>query len=284
MVRKSATLVLLLLIGTSLWAADRDVSIASVVVSAGKPWPWVIYITGSPEALGHIKCVQYLLEPSFPNASRTICSRGSEERPFQSSGTTWGQFKLSATVTFDDGSVQHLHYVLNPENVNQPSVSPDTTRVAPSYPPSRKPEVLRFGEVNDHLYRGGAVSQSALKELKAMKVTKIIDLREPGHGTNKERAWTEALGMQFDNSSLRSDRVPTVEEIRRLLVKLNSSKSEIIYAHDWEGKDRIGVVIACYRIQYDRWTTGDALKEAQTFGLSNSGMIEFIKRFSALAP
>jgi YEATS family len=101
---------ILLLIGTSLWAADRNVSIASVAVGAGKPWQWTVFIKGTPDVLAHIKCVQYALDSSFPNPSRTICDRGTEERPFSSNGTTWGPFKLSATVTFDDGTVQQYQY------------------------------------------------------------------------------------------------------------------------------------------------------------------------------
>jgi len=115
MARSGAAVVLWLLIVTSLWAADREVSIASVAVGAGKPWQWTVFIQGTPDALAHVKCVRYVLDPSFPNPSRTVCSRGPEDRPFASSGTTWGPFKLLATVTFDDGNVQGLQYSLNPE-------------------------------------------------------------------------------------------------------------------------------------------------------------------------
>jgi hypothetical protein len=59
-----------------------------------------------------------MLDPSFPNPFRTVCNRGAEDRPFPSSGTTWGPFKLSATVTFDDGNVQQLQYNLNPQEGN----------------------------------------------------------------------------------------------------------------------------------------------------------------------
>jgi YEATS family len=115
---RNSVILILLLIGTSLWAADRDVSIASVVDGPGKPWQWTIFIKGAPDALAHIKCVQYVLDPSFPNRSRTVCDRGTEDRPFPSTGTTWSPFKLSATVTFDDGNVQQFQYILNPQEGN----------------------------------------------------------------------------------------------------------------------------------------------------------------------
>jgi hypothetical protein len=65
----SLVLVLLLLIGTWLWAADRDVSIAGVTQGNGKPWQWTIFVKGAPDTLSQIKCVQYELDPSFPNPS-----------------------------------------------------------------------------------------------------------------------------------------------------------------------------------------------------------------------
>jgi hypothetical protein len=101
---------------------DHDVSIASVAVGSARPWQWTVFIKGTSDALAHVKCVQYVLDKSFPNPSRTVCNRGAEDRPFASSGTTWGQFDLSATVAFDDGETHQLHYTLNPQKSSLPDV------------------------------------------------------------------------------------------------------------------------------------------------------------------
>ncbi len=121
MVPRRAVLGIFVLIGMTLWATDHDVSIASVAVGA-KPWQWTVFIKGTSEALGHVRCVQYALDPSFPNPRRTVCSRGTEDRPFPSSGSTWGPFTLSATVTFDDEKVQELQYTLDPRVTSLPDV------------------------------------------------------------------------------------------------------------------------------------------------------------------
>ena len=113
MASNRAALISLLVIGTSLRATDHDVSIASVAVGA-KPWQWTVFLKGTPDALAHVSCVQYVLDPSFPNPHRTVCERGVPDRPFATSGVTWGRFNLSATVTFDDKKVQQLQYTLNP--------------------------------------------------------------------------------------------------------------------------------------------------------------------------
>jgi hypothetical protein len=122
MLPKCMVLVLLMLIGPSLWAADHDVSIASISVPVDKRWDWTLFIKGTPDALTHVSCVGYVLEPSFPNRSRTVCNRGDEEQPFNTKGTTWGPFKLTATVTFDDKTVQELQYTLNPQQARLPDV------------------------------------------------------------------------------------------------------------------------------------------------------------------
>jgi YEATS family len=118
MARSSLNLLMLLLINASLWATDHDLSIASVVIGT-KPWQWTVFLSGTSEALAHVKCVQYKLEPSFPNPSRTVCSRGAEDHPFSSSGTTWGAFNLSALVTFDDRKQQEFAYTMDPQQEHQ---------------------------------------------------------------------------------------------------------------------------------------------------------------------
>jgi hypothetical protein len=133
MARSATVLFSLVLIGTSLWAADHDVSIASATVSSGGVWQWTIFLSGSSDALTHVKCVQYVLDPSFPDPYRTVCNRGAEDRPFLTSGMTWGPFKLSATVTFDDKTVQQLQYTVNPQATAQ---SPPTTLLAKGWQPA----------------------------------------------------------------------------------------------------------------------------------------------------
>ena len=108
----------LLTVVASLTAADHNVSIASVAVG-GKPWQWTVFIHGTPDALAHVRCVQYSLDPTFPNPHRTVCDRGARDRPFASNGATWAQFSLSATVIFDDKKEQHVQYKLDPQAVEQ---------------------------------------------------------------------------------------------------------------------------------------------------------------------
>ena len=111
---------LLPIMGGALLAADHNVSIAGVATGSGNgQWKWTVFLKGSAEAIGHLRCVQYMLGAGFPDPSRTVCERGSPDQPFSTGGVTWGSFGLSATVVFDDKTTAQLKYNLNPQAVAQ---------------------------------------------------------------------------------------------------------------------------------------------------------------------
>ena len=144
--------------------------------------------------------------------------------------------------------------------------------------------VRNFGEVNDHLYRGGEPTQRALEELAALHVALVIDLREPGEKTKLEQQMVEAQKMKYLNIPFSAFHAPTEDQIRRVLWLLVNGDSQRIFLHCWRGKDRTGTVIACYRIQHDGWDNRKALAEAHKYGMSftERGMRSYILHFSPL--
>ena len=131
------------------------------------------------------------------------------------------------------------------------------------------PHVRNFGEVNDHLYRGGEPSFAGLQELAADGVKLVIDLREKGEATNLERAQVQELGMSYANLPLRPFSAPTEGQMEQALSLLFQSSSQTVFIHCRRGKDRTGTVIACYRMEHDRWTNRKALEEAHEYGMSS---------------
>lgn len=151
--------------------------------------------------------------------------------------------------------------------------------------------VRNFGEVNDHLYRGGEPTQRALEELAALHVSLVIDLREPGEKTKLEQQMVEAQRMKYVNIPMSGFHAPTGDQIRRVLWLLVNGDNQKIFVHCWRGKDRTGAVVACYRIQHDGWDSKKALGEAHQYGMSftERGMRSYILHFlpiplPALAP
>ncbi|HEY3938034.1 MAG TPA: tyrosine-protein phosphatase [Bryobacteraceae bacterium] len=146
------------------------------------------------------------------------------------------------------------------------------------------PHVRNFGEVNDHLYRGGEPSLVGLEELAAQGVKLVIDLRENGKATDFEKIQVKKLGMKYVNLPLRPFSAPTQGQMEQALSLLLQSNSQTVFVHCRRGKDRTGTVIACYRIEHDRWTNSKALEEAKEYGMSSieRAMRSYVAHFSPL--
>jgi YEATS family len=152
MCHNRSLLLSLLLISTALLASDDHViSVASTCAGNAKPWQWTVFLKGTPGVLAHVKCVQYVFDPSFPNPYRTVCSQREGALPFSSAGTTWGMFSLTAIVTFDDGTTQRLPYVLNPQNAVIPDVLSGRWRFIPERSQGQGAPYRIYTKVGDSL-------------------------------------------------------------------------------------------------------------------------------------
>lgn len=127
-------------------------------------------------------------------------------------------------------------------------------------------------------------TDEALRELKALGVNMIIDLREDGPGRWQEKQKAEQLGIRYANVPLSSMTAPTPAQIEQALGLILRDQQAKIYVHCLRGKDRTGTVIACYRIQHDGWDNQRALQEAKSYGMSHLeyAMQAFIRRFTPL--
>lgn len=128
--------------------------------------------------------------------------------------------------------------------------------------------IPNFHQVNDHVYRGGQPAPEAWPGLANMGVKTVIDLRrEDEHSTAAEAAAVAAAGMKYINVPMKGVVAPTNEQINTVLAALNSEGP--VFVHCKRGADRTGAVIACYRIQHDRWARQQALEEAKSFGMGS---------------
>lgn len=144
--------------------------------------------------------------------------------------------------------------------------------------------IRNFGTVNQNLFRGGTPTDEALLELKALGVSLVIDLREDSKGRLREKEQVEQLGMHYAHIPMRAMAAPRQAEIEQALALLLREQSAKIYLHCWRGKDRTGLVVACYRIQHDGWDSRRALAEAKEYGMSSleRSMQSFILHFTPL--
>lgn len=141
--------------------------------------------------------------------------------------------------------------------------------------------VRNFGQVNDHLFRGGEPTPEALKELHDMGVKMVIDLE--ARGTLAEKVEVEKLGLKYVNVPLHPLSAPKPAEMQYVLsLIVHGETANPIFVHCLRGKDRTGTVIACYRVQHDGWDNRRALNEAKSYGMSSfeRSMQSFILHFT----
>jgi len=144
--------------------------------------------------------------------------------------------------------------------------------------------IRNFGQVNGTLFRGGMPTDDALRELKALGVGLVIDLREEGNARQEEKRKVEELGIRYAHVPMRSLTAPRPADIQQVLSLILRESSAKVYVHCLRGKDRTGTVIACYRIQHDGWDNRRALAEAKDYGMSRLevAMQSFILHFTPL--
>ena len=144
-------------------------------------------------------------------------------------------------------------------------------------------EVPRLRRVDDHVYRGHQPNKAGFEELKKMGVRTVLDLRGGPIHEPRERKEVEALGMHYISMRLSGIWEPKDQQIAQILAVLEDSARWPIFIHCRRGDDRVGEVIACYRIAHDGWTNKRALDEARTDGISRFEplMRRYIRHFDA---
>jgi protein tyrosine/serine phosphatase len=145
--------------------------------------------------------------------------------------------------------------------------------------------VRNFEKVNEQVYRGGDPTAVGLTELGAMGIKVDLDLREASDATKVEKEQAEKLGMKYVNIPMKPFSAPTNDVLEHALALLGQARPGPVFVHCRRGKDRTGVVIACYRIQHDGWSNQQALDEAKKHGMSftEHGMRAYILRFKPVA-
>lgn len=121
----------------------------------------------------------------------------------------------------------------------------------------------RVYEIDGHIYRGREPGPHDYGELKRMGIRTILDLRGGPIHEPRDRKRAEAAGMQYISIRLSGLWEPHDWQIAKVLAVLEDPARWPIYVHCWRGSDRVGMVIACYRMHYDHWTNQQALAEAR---------------------
>lgn len=146
---------------------------------------------------------------------------------------------------------------------------------------ARYPELPNFHTVNERLYRGAQPRAGGVKRLAALGSNTIINLRADDEGSRREEKEARAVGLRYFNIPFRRLGRPTDEQIEQVLAIINAPENGRVFIHCQHGSDRTGTVIAVYRIAHDGWTSEEAKREANRYGMKvwQRGMKDFISDY-----
>jgi tyrosine-protein phosphatase SIW14 len=129
------------------------------------------------------------------------------------------------------------------------------------------PELPRFQQVSERLYRGAQPRDGGLGRLNELGINTIINLRGANKQTRAEEAEARALGLNYFNVELPKWGRPQDARVKRILEIIAAPENGRVLVHCRDGVDRTGMMVAIYRMTHEGWTSNDALSEAEFYGM-----------------
>lgn len=125
--------------------------------------------------------------------------------------------------------------------------------------------IKNFGTVREGLHRGAQPRPDEYRQLAALGVDAVVDLRDDPEPWAREAAGR--AGMRYTNIPLDDKAAPDDEDARRFLalVTRKLARGRALYVHCAGGRHRTGSMIAVYRIAVDGWTAEAAYAEMKAY-------------------
>jgi protein tyrosine phosphatase (PTP) superfamily phosphohydrolase (DUF442 family) len=159
------------------------------------------------------------------------------------------------------------------QNSSQPTVNHSLPRYVAGVPD--------FAQVTPHFLRGGQPTREGFDVLRKMGVEVVIDLRGE---RESERREVQRLGMQYVAIPWHCP-FPHDEKFARFLAVMRANSSRTVFVHCRLGDDRVGMMVAAYRMAEQRWTAEQAMQEMKASGFSRlhhlicPGLASYEKQF-----
>jgi protein tyrosine phosphatase (PTP) superfamily phosphohydrolase (DUF442 family) len=124
-------------------------------------------------------------------------------------------------------------------------------------------KIKNFGQMDDRFFRGAQPKERDYKDLAALGIRTIIDLREDPEAYSKPTV--EALGMRYMHIPMIAKKYPTPEATELFLRTINDPDSGKFFVHCAGGRHRTGAMGAVYRFQFYHWDFERAYKEMKQY-------------------
>ena len=129
------------------------------------------------------------------------------------------------------------------------------------------PELPKFSQVGERLYRGAQPREGGLRRLAELGINTVINLRGASERTRSDEAEAAGLGLRYFNVPMPVWGRPEDGHVLRVLEIISAPESGRVFVHCKDGVDRTGMVVALYRITADGWSADAAAREAEARGM-----------------
>jgi protein tyrosine/serine phosphatase len=124
-------------------------------------------------------------------------------------------------------------------------------------------KIKNFGQMDDRFYRGAQPNEEDYKQLAALGIKTIIDLREDP--TNYEKRDAEAAGMRYVNLPMSDKDYPPAATIDQFLKLVDDPSTGKFFVHCAGGRHRTGVMGAVYRFNHYNWNYDQVYAEMKKY-------------------
>lgn len=146
--------------------------------------------------------------------------------------------------------------------------------------------IKNFGQMDDRFFRGGQPKEQEYRELAALGVKTIIDLRDDPKDYGKSTV--EALGMRYVNIPMSDKDYPPASKIDEFLKLIDDPSTGKFYVHCAGGRHRTGVIGAVYRFNHYGWNYDQAYAEMKKYDFytrwGHGAMKKFVKEYATNFP
>jgi protein tyrosine phosphatase (PTP) superfamily phosphohydrolase (DUF442 family) len=135
--------------------------------------------------------------------------------------------------------------------------------------PMQMEGVPNLHKISDMLYRSAQPSAGGMKNLKAMGIETVINLRS----FHSDRDEIGDTALAHESISMKAWHAEEEDAVKFLQIVTNPKRSPVL-VHCQHGADRTGTMCALYRVAVQDWSKEEALKEMVQGGFGFHGIWE----------
>ena len=131
-------------------------------------------------------------------------------------------------------------------------------------------------QVTPTLYRGAQPTAVGMRQLRAMGIKTVLNLRS----FNSDREEIRGTGLAYEHIYMKAWHPERADIIRFLQITTDKNRAPI-FVHCQHGADRTGLMCAVYRVAVCNWTKAEAIREMTQGGFGHhavwTNLIKFIQ-------